>query len=926
MTAETDTEIESNREQLKSVHGHEKRDLDAAGEEHVLSDMDNERQAPIEHVADNVVSRYDKRRAFIREYLANAHTACVQAAKYMVRQHDDEDQVDLEDVRAVLDHSSEAYNYDPTVVVQYNRNPEASWTFRISDNGIGIPRHTAPAIRDIGLSGWHDDGTTNGQFGQGTMSGFLACGPYGEFHMTTRARENDDDYRVAWKLTTQDPLPGERGSYGTTFEWPTFVAEAEDIDVFEAVRGYAEGMIVPVIFEEYNRDGSLTIEEDFLPAYIEERYADDSPTIAYEDRFARVVWSPDRPEGWSSNIKTWCGYQPIERNDGRHGTSNKRFSMPSAFDARVKVENGCIIEVDGETDHELVGMVPISDQKYENMPDEKREGFVPRSEVPEIGMVRAPEPTDDRDRFESKHVEDFFRRYADKLEAEFKAQVGEILEEMDGFEHISSLEKDDRKVLLTGIDEYIDIYRKNEATRLAEDIEAEFGVDLGPNFAEKFGEINTKVSLAERGTSDPGLVTNRTDTKVTDVIDMAGDGDVYMGQTITQWKADVAWDLDDENQVVQVNSANYDRWKRLFGWKLLKNLPGRRSIGEELGDQLSDDVLDRITPDDGGDGPDTDDDQVDLSAFNSYDDERAKQRTVKVRRGTGRKKFSNRKGEDLFEMLNDGESFKIGWKSGFDTLVCYKQTEGHSADAGLSIANDDEGVAYAVVPNYVHDLLTRAENCYTEEEFLEERAQQTIEFHWSDSDVRIQDTFEGMDERDVLLALTEDTLDVIEEYDLDAELRSTVEDAVADEIDGVDAIAIGAPQDYPYVFDHADEFDELPTVVSVDRSVRMSRYDASIDPEELIFGSLLPDLDRSAPEWRHFFDPGLNDTDTIETLQEIQAAGGFVSTDDDAELVSNLGCVDRYDRPKDREEWYVRTCARLQEHREAQGDEDGDGS
>jgi len=77
-------------------------------------------------------------------------------------------------------------------------------------------------------------------------------------------------------------------------------------------------------------------------------------------------------------------------------------------------------------------------------------------------------------------------------------------------------------------------------------------------------------------------------------------GTTYMAKTLsTTGKVRMAWDLHDSNEVVVVDDY---KWGKLLGWEKLKDFPhGKNKIREELGDQLSDEVLDIVAGDSGGD-------------------------------------------------------------------------------------------------------------------------------------------------------------------------------------------------------------------------------------------------------------------------------------------------------------------------------------
>lgn len=910
MDAENQTDSDSERsirDDLKTVHGHETSDLDVADDDHPLADMDTKRQAPIEHVAENVARRYDEVPVFLREYVGNANTACVQSAKYKIRQAGRTDEVNMKSVKEVLEFASEEFDYEPVVTVEYNRNPDARWTLIIDDNGIGVSRQKAPAIRDIGLSGWHDDETTNGEFGQGTMSGFMPAGMHGEFWMATFAEESDEKYRVAWKLTDIDRLPPDhtletRESYGTTFVWPTFVEEAQDMDVQKKLEEYVSGLAVPVIYKEYDHRGKLIEEEDYTPKSIEERYPEDSAKIVYEDQFGKAVWSPDNPTDGNGTM-TWCGYQPIGRNDGKYGTNNSSFNMPSSFDIRVKTESGQIVEVDGSMDHPDVGKELVSNQKYDNLPEEKKEGRIPRSDMPTGEVIVSPVPTDDRDRFETQHVKDYMRRYSRKLEEQMKQNVGEVLDDCDGFEDIIELDHSKRNLLFKGIDEYLSLYsRRQDPDGMVEHVEEVLGATIDASFAKKIDGAQSNVSLVSRGASRPGKKHYREKMDAWKVVKKAGDGDVYMGQTITDWKAEVAWDLHDDNQVVHVDTKNYDKWEDIFGWKKLKDLPSWRKTLEEYGDVLSDDVkstVKRRAPSSSGAGGSMstsvqvtiDDAAKDLD----FDVERAKQRYIKIRQA--QRTSSRRKAGDVYEELEDGETTAYG----ADTVIAYRETDDYLADAGEHLANRGEGVAYTVVPNYVYDYLIRNDNVVTEDEYIEQYSEQEAEHVWhEDGDDSTQ--LPDLGERDLFVNINQGTIEQVEKYDVLDEFVEEIRERFVSEndIDSVRSVSFYTPSEFHHwmssrsptndkgVVMNMDCGTDKPSLVNVDGSINSRQYYGyhSSRSRDILRDLIIPDeIDTTAPEmssinWK------ISNEESIELLHDIVDAGGLPSEDPDFEIAS----------------------------------------
>jgi hypothetical protein len=923
------------RDEMMTTKGVERSALDVADDEHALAGMESKREAPVEAVAKNVVERYDEISAFLREYMSNAHTACIQRAKYELREAGITD-VNFNDVREVLDTASEELGYEPVITIVRNENPD-DFSLKIMDNGIGISRERAYAIRDIGLSGWHDDGTTNGMFGQGTMSGFLPVDHWGEFDMTTMSVKTDENYRARWKLTDLDKIPGKRDSYGTTFTFPYFIDEAKQMDTYEKVREYAEGMIVPVIYEHYDANGEQdgVKSDDWGASYIESRYADDSTTIVYEDDYGKAVWSPDDPDGWNTNLGTWCGYQPIDRNGPGFGINS--YSMPSGFDIRVKVEDGSIVSVPDDADDSMVGKIPVSRNRYEHLPDEKQDGHVVRSEVPDDAIV-APQPTDDRDRFESKHVAEYMRYYSQQLEAELKSRVASVIESIDGLEDLPDIDSTERELLLVGIDEYIDVYKKNDADRLQDDIEDEFGVrpdsvlasnigviksefngsindefakavgqmrqarlgsvDDEDSFGETVREMTNTVSVAPRNAYNYTKKSSRSSVEVWDIVQRVGDdGTVFMAKTLScKRKVELAWELHEDNEVVVVDS--YTKWEDTFDWQKLKDLPSRNFEKAFPNFDFSDGFIDQHDP---SSGSTSNTSSSDLDGL-SFDDKRAQKRDVTVRYDSGHGNFDALRGSELFTNLDNGDPFTINFSTGFDTLVLYRSTD-HNTSAGRHVADKSRGIAYAVVPNYVYDYLIDAENAYSEADYIEQQREKWVDFDWSDSSLRGGDTIGDMDEQDVFVKASSALLDPINDRDLMDEFVAALEDSLDSyDIDGVRSITFKESMDEHFellnkngCIDATASDSDQPTLVEV----ATPGYGSSgsfgygyarttrVGVESMFFDCVLPELDRDAVEWNHF-DPSMDDDELIDALQDLQDDGGFVSTDDDTEMPEHL--------------------------------------
>lgn len=818
--------------------------------------------------AELFVDRYDDRSKAIRELMANAHTACLQRCAVEVSRAGDEDPEEVRrllnrDVRTLIEKAREI-GYEPQIEVSYNRDPESRWTFRLEDNGIGISQERFKTISEIGLSGWEMHEGTNGQFGIGRMSAFLLCGKYGEFKTETHSIRDGKSYAVGETLRSLDWWP-DKGLdyYGTRLTFPTFCEEASDIDVASAVEEYAEGMIIPVMYRDFDSDGDETFRSDeYTETFLESLYPDDATTIVYEDEYVKAIWSP---ESSSSSNHTWCGYQPIDRNDS--GWSMNSYEMPGVFDVRVKVENGLVYDADGA---DCEGRVPIADQVYENE-DVDPEKFIPNSEVPS-GAIRIPTPTDDRDRFESSHVDDFFEEVSHRLNDEWRKMLGEILDGVDSFDDVLDLAQNDSGILIRGLDRF-GVRRYEDTDHMQEYWENEIGVTIDGSVWEKIDVMEDTVEYAPEGEDRATRQSYRTEEPIWKI--NARDGDVYMASRITTRKMQLAWELG--GNVVQVSKSNQDQYTRLFGWKSLHGLPTEDPEVEfplhDFDDQWLDSWKKSSNSSSGGSTLNT--------GTGDFDHSRAKQRDVRVRVATGDPSYmATYTGEDLFEKMDDGETVSISYDS-YDTLILYDQTDGHSTGAGASLASSATGVAYSVVPSYVYDYLIGAENIVTEEEYIERVKNIAVEPE-TDALGRSEIAVSEMDACDVIVSVSDETWSFIEDLGIEDTAYDAIRNTTNTRVRSISFVESFADLDellhrHKRVVDLGTE----PVLVGIDRSRNGidSRY---ISRENLVKDELLGDLNFDSIEAKRS-RLSADDLCDIATMLRLQDAGGFWSTDDDSE-------------------------------------------
>lgn len=879
--------------QFKTTSGVEGRNIDVSSEEHPMSGMDTKRDISMDSVGENFIYRYDDNSAFIREYLANAHTACIQACRYMIRDNDDEEDVDMNNIREVIEFAQNNYNYEPIIEVRYSKNPESN-TFVIEDNGIGIPTKKLPAVRDVGLSSWGDDGASNGKFGQGTLSGFIPVSVHGEFYMSTYSRESEEKYSSIWEYKDQRPvdLKDEKDTYGTKFVWPYFTEKVDNINVKESVSKYTEGMIIPVIYEEYNEEGRETGNGDeYTESFMEEKY-DDSVIMKYEDRFGKIIFDPTS----SLNGQTYCGYQPIERND-RSGYTQNKHNLPRKFDIRIKNEKGAIVEVDGSMDHELVGNVPVHRLKYENLPENRRDIYIPKDEIPDDKeIVRTPKPTDDRDRLESKYVEEYMERYTEKAVEVYMEKVSQMLDEMDSIEDILNFSKEAGDILYNGL-KTIGILELN-TDEIRDKLEKKFNLNISNRFLNQISYLNYPVKHIYRHSEIKGSKPNKT---VFHVIQKARGDDIYIGQRISRWKAEVAWDLKENNQVVKVSTDEYGILQELFDWKLIKDeIPRKSKVHEEFEDQLSDDVVGVYIPKkqstnklDGTKSKSSKNEESDLSKMD-FNGERAKKRTIKVRDGAGNSaNIVKEKAVNVFDAMdgdgNGGVRMSIqGCSIEVERLVAYKNTE-HNLDVGEDVVvtgSNIDNTYYTVIPEYVYDYLIQAENVYTEEEFKNEIENTTIVADETIGDVDEEISLSEISKNDIILSIRDSHFKAMKKHDV---LKHIVNEETDDNVD----------PERIFCSKHLG-IDEniMKDNIIIDNGgatkVHMRSYSKV---KRLMWNAIFDDLDRRAPEMR-YIDLDIEDESCIEMLKKVENAGGFVSNDDEYKIFDNKHENPGYTKPK----------------------------
>ena len=348
----SEKEFEPTFQEGKSSVQH--KNLGASGSNHPLGTDPLPFEASMRHLIRRVADDlYESWEATIREYLANAETACLRVEDFI--ENGEGDTLGVESLYGVED------GYEPRIEVTWDRSENK---LIIRDNGIGMAAVEVDKIfRHIGNSAVRDSGKYSGQFGQGALSFVKIIGLDNSMVMTTHSRQTDENFSTYVSLAGPEPIMGKLsdGEYGTKFQ----MAPKDDFDIRSAVEKFSERMRVPVIYREYDDEGTEVFNEDWGDKPLTDNYGDNDITITfdkYEQHF--VAHCSDKASG-----DTLLLSMPIERNAA--GT----YGAPFNFDVRLLDESGSVIKSSNGNE----GLTPVPRSDYNRMLVESRDPYITES-------------------------------------------------------------------------------------------------------------------------------------------------------------------------------------------------------------------------------------------------------------------------------------------------------------------------------------------------------------------------------------------------------------------------------------------------------------------------------------------------------------------------------------------------------------------
>lgn len=333
------------------------RNLEASGEDHPFGSEPQAFEANmktlIRRVADDL---YESWEATVREYIANAETACLRTQEYV-----ETGESDMFDGELIVDDS-----YQPKIEIVWNKEEDR---LTIEDNGIGMSANTVDKVfRQIGRSTSRDEGNYSGAYGQGVLSFVKLTGLDNAMIMTSHSRLNDDNAAYYVTLGGVEPVMGSlpEDKYGTVFQ----MTPKDDFDIRETVAEYAEYLRVPLRYEEVSTDGSIEFQEDYGDKKLYDNYSENRICIGFEKPgYFKAYTSPE------SGDETLLLSMKIDRNDGKY--SSRQHTSPWQFDVRLLDESGKVVESTNGNE----GLMPIPRTDYVSMLESVRDGHITNSRL-----------------------------------------------------------------------------------------------------------------------------------------------------------------------------------------------------------------------------------------------------------------------------------------------------------------------------------------------------------------------------------------------------------------------------------------------------------------------------------------------------------------------------------------------------------------
>lgn len=651
-----------------------------------------------------LAGRYEDPWAFLREYIANAQTACIRRLRHEIVDADavpdTYDSVYAMSDKELRECARERELYEPVIEIYHSAHESDLPAMQIRDNGIGISVEEFRVLRTVGLSASHDRGSDLGQFGQGLVSGFAGVGEQGDIVCDTHSYIDDASYGFRMRMGGLNDRPGRRDSYGTTFTFPSLTYDIRGDDVQSVIEKYTELISIPVVYEEYDESNTHVTDEEYQPKYITDRF--DSEPIVWSDEnnmVTAVMW----PEvGHKHNSKydteTYLITMPIDRNDSTRRNSGKKFKAPFHFDLVVNYEDGRILEdKNGNT-----GKVPVNPRAYDTLDDDMTDDCVSKDDLTEYAIA-LPEPVNDRDRFESGNKDTYeyiSKQLAKQYYEEFKPELQELV--LYGLDSLRSMDQNRGEAFVSFINNLFTSNRPSKTT-IKDKLQLILSTTISDDIIDEIYTGFRPVQLTDR--EDKYNVTRARHRDKMSVYELYAvhldeSADVYMSARTVHSvdKARVVWGLDESNVLVVISQASkYGLYENTLGWKKCKNI-SLTDLGEQY-PSLPSDIIDDV-------GVESDDDNSQSQTEQTPSTYTKRSRTVKLRY-SGEIQHEVTSGY-LRDNYPETDTDTSPYTTDIEHIIVLRQTEYSSVECHNQYSKhvDATNTARVIVPNYVADFLT----------------------------------------------------------------------------------------------------------------------------------------------------------------------------------------------------------------------------
>lgn len=387
--------------------------------------------------------------------------------------------------------------------------------------------------------------------------------------MHTRPRKTGEAFSGLWTAGGFDKDP-----MGTTFENPfekedTYGTQFEFMckdgitarDIRNWVRNCAEWARLPVIYREFDENGSEVFNEDYGDKTFKSTYEDDNYIISLETEYFSAYCAP------GAKGRTLLLDSPIERN------YNVRTDLPWSIDIRLKNENGVVVSGPNK------GLEPVEDDEYDNLEPDQRENLVPKSQLISDDLT-LPSPTGTRDTL-SRHSS-FWTWLSDQLMQKYKKKIAEEIDglSLDNPSDFQELDSGKQNFIMEAIGSSA---LPNRPQRIANELQGHYGATVSVETIKTLDDLQERIKVVDRENYRYSSRSSASDTKrehLWEVLPEDDDAKVFMGCKLSPKKVKVVHKDSDANKVVSLYSSDeYEEYEEKFGWRRLTDI-GPSTIDE----------------------------------------------------------------------------------------------------------------------------------------------------------------------------------------------------------------------------------------------------------------------------------------------------------------------------------------------------------